>query len=57
MNPEETAVFLKECEEKFTNRFTEKDIDYAQACKRLSTVFVPPVMPRRLKNDRRSRRN
>ena len=47
MSPEECAAFVKECEEKFANRYTEKDPEYARVCKNLITPSVPPLIPPR----------
>ena len=44
MGPEETATFLKECEEKFANRYTKKDTEYARVSKTLTTGCVPPLI-------------
>ena len=51
MSPEEAAAFVKECEEKFSNRYTEKDPEYARVCKTLTTGSVPPLIPHRPSNN------
>ena len=51
MSPEEAAAFVKECEEKFANRYTEKDPEYARVCKTLTTGSVPPLIPHRPSNN------
>ena len=51
MSPEETAAFLKECEEKFASRYTEKDTEYARVCKTLTTGCVPPLVPYKPRNN------
>ena len=46
-----TFSFPKECEEKFANRYTEKDTEYARVCKTLTTGCVPPLVPYKPRNN------
>ena len=45
MSPEEIESFVKDCEERFKNRYTEKDPEYARVCKNLANGSVPPIIP------------
>lgn len=45
MSPEEIESFVKDCEERFKHRYTEKDPEYARVCKNLANGSVPPIIP------------